>query len=74
MKTFTISSSDLDTAFDKLYTFCKDNGCNFVVSPTLNAIEVFKIQGDTSYMLLSTIQIADIAEPYEVIKDLQNIL
>ena len=72
MKEFIISSSDLDTALDKLYTFCMNHNCNFAVTPTTKTIEVFKINSETSYTLVAAIHIAEVVEPYELVRDLIN--
>lgn len=70
MKDFTILSSDLDTAFDKLFTFCKDNNCKFCVNPMSNTIEVLQIQSKTSFFLVAMIHIVDVTEPYELVREM----
>jgi hypothetical protein len=70
MKTFIISSSDLDTAFSKLCELSHNTACYFTTDTYNNKIEVFNDNDE----LVATIQIADVIEPYELVKDLLNLM
>ena len=70
MKHFIISSSDLDTAFDKLYELGKNYGIYFTAKPYEESIEVFNDPGE----MIAKIKIVDVAEPYEVAKEISKFL
>ena len=70
MKTFIISSSELDTAFSKLCELSQNSACYFTTDMYNSKIEVFNDHDE----LVATIKIADVIEPYELVKELLNLM
>lgn len=70
MKTFIISSSDLDTAFSKLCELSHNTACYFTTDTYNSKIEVFNDNDE----LVATIKIVDVVEPYEVAREILKVL
>ena len=70
MKTFIISSSELDTAFSKLCELSRNSACYFTTDMYNNKIEVFNDHSEQ----VATIKIVDVIEPYELVKELLNLM
>lgn len=70
MKTFIISSSDLDTAFSKLCELSQNSACYFTTDMYNNKIKVFNDHSEQ----VATIKIVDVVEPYEVAREILKVL
>lgn len=70
MKDFTISSSDLDTAFSKLCELSQNSACYFTTDMYNSKIEVFSDHDEK----VANIKIVDVVEPYEVAREILKVL
>ena len=71
MRKFIISSSDLDVAFEKLWSLAKENDCQLICDPFVGKIELIKDD-----KMIASVHTAGITEPYEeareILKEFQS--